>query len=126
MLEKRDALRRFCSYLVGNARRQLYNKLGVVGLDFCLVRCLVAHERAASVASVRDDISALRVGLCFDGAENTAARVRSVARIYVHVKRAEAEWTVVSRGVAEGKHRLSAVLADEAAIVFCKSFIFHK
>ena len=86
---------------------------------------LVSDYRATSVTAVYYDISLLGVGLCLDGAENTAAGVGSVAGVDINVERAEAEGAMIARGISEGEHLLAAVLADKAVIVFCESFVFH-
>ena len=75
---------------------ELYQKVAVIGLNLCLVSRFVAHGSTASVASVHDDESALCIGESLHGAENTAAIVSSVTGIYINVKRAEAERTVIS------------------------------
>ena len=75
---------------------ELYYKIGIVGLDLCLVCRLVAHYRAATVTAVDDDVSALGVGLCLDRAKYSSAGVGSVAGIYVNVQGAQTKRTVVS------------------------------
>ena len=57
---------------------------------------LVSHGLTASFASVDDYIALLGVGKSLNGAKDTAAAVCSVAGVYVNVKRAKAEGTVVS------------------------------
>ena len=83
-------------------RGELYEKVGVVGLDLCLVGGFVAHNRAATVAAVYDYISLFGVGLRLYRAEYSAAIVCPVTRVYIHVKRAKAKRTMVARRVAEG------------------------
>ena len=112
------------SYLQ-TTRCKLDNKVGVVGLDPCLVRRLVSYDLSALVASVYDYITALRIGECSYGAEYSAAFVCSITGVDIHVQRAKAERTMVSRGIAKGQYLLAAILADKACIVFCKSFSFH-
>ena len=75
---------------------------------------LVAHYGAAFVTAVDDDISALGVRLRFDRAKNSAAFVRSVTGVNIDMKRAKAEGAMVARRIAERKHLLAAILADEA------------
>ena len=89
------------------------------------MRGLVSYYGTASVAFVYDDIPLLRVRLCLDRTENTAAVVGSVTGVDIHVQRAEAEGAVVARGVAERKDLLAAALADEAVVVFGESLVFH-
>ena len=93
----------------------------VVGLA-ALKGGLISYHAAAFFTAVDDNISLLRIGKRLDGAENTAAIVCSVAGINIYVQRAEAEGTMVSRGVAKGLDLTSAVLTDKALVVFCKSF----
>ena len=86
---------------------------------------LISDDGAAFVTAVDDDVALLGVGLCLDGAENTAAGVGSVAGVDIYMQRAQAEGTMVSRGVAEGQNLLATAFADEAVVVFGKSFVFH-
>ena len=67
------------------SRSKLYKQLGVVGLDFCFVSRFVAHNAAATVTFVNDDVSLFRVGQGLDGAQNAAAIVCSVTRVYINV-----------------------------------------
>ena len=105
--------------------RQFDDKIEVVGLHLCLVRGAVANGLSALFATVYDYIAALRIRLCACRAENAAAFVRSVSRVYINVQGAEAEGAVVPRGVSKGENLLAAVLAYKAVIVFRKSLIFH-
>lgn len=100
-----------------NTCRQLDDEGGIVGLNLCLVCRLVTHDGAASVTAVNDNIALFGIGLCLYRAENTAAVVCPVARVNIHVQRAEAEGTMVPRRVAKGQDLASAVFADEARIV---------
>lgn len=100
-------------------------EIGVVRLNGCLVGSTVANNGTALVAPVDNDIAALWVGLCLDGAEDAAAAVCSVAGVDIHVQRAETEGAVVAGGVAQGEHLLAAVLADEAVVILGKSFSLH-
>ena len=74
---------------------------------------------------MNDNKALFGVGESLDRAENSAAIVGSVARVYINVKRAKAERTVIARGVAKGQNLFSAVLADKALVVFSKTLIFH-
>ena len=59
------------------------------------MRCLVANNRTAALATVNYDISALGIRLCLDGAKNAAAGVCSVAGVYINMKRAKAEGAMI-------------------------------
>ena len=74
--------RRVCSHPCG----ELDDEVGVVGLDLCLVCGLVADYRTAPVASVDDDISLFGIRLRPYRAQDSAAVVCSVTRIYIHVQ----------------------------------------
>ncbi len=52
----------------------------VIGLDLRLVRRLVAHGRAAPLATVRDHKPLLRVGLASDRSEQPSAGICAIAR----------------------------------------------
>ena len=113
-----------CLILVGlssDSCGELNEQIVVVGLNLCLVCRAVADGRAAFVAAVNYDISALCVGERLNGAQDTAAVVGSVTRIYINVQRAKTKGAVVSRGVSEREHLLAAILADKALVVFLKS-----
>ena len=97
---------------------KLYEKVGIVGLDFCLVGGFIADGCAASIASVNDDVSLFGVGLCPYRAEYSAAIVCPVTRIYINVKRAKAKRTVIARGIAKGHDLFAAIFAYKAGIVF--------
>jgi hypothetical protein len=86
---------------------------------------LVAHRSAAFVTAVDDDKALFGIGQSLYGTKDTVAIVGSVAGIYINVERAEAEGTVISRGVTKGKHLSATVLTDKACIVFLKSLVFH-
>ena len=75
---------------------ELDDKRCVIRLNFRLVRCLISHNSAASIASMNDNVALLRIRLCADRAENTAAIVGSVTGVDIHVERAEAEWAMIS------------------------------
>ena len=76
--------------------RESYYKVKIVRLILSLVRRLVAYGSTAPFAAVNDYITALGVGLRLYGAQNSAALVCPVSRIYVNVQRAKAEWAVVA------------------------------
>ena len=71
--------------LLYSACCELDNKRRIVRLDLCLVRRLISYDRAASVASVDNNVSLLRIGLGLDGAQNSSAVVCSVAGVYIYV-----------------------------------------
>jgi hypothetical protein len=104
---------------------ELDDQIHIVGLDLCLVSGLVSDRLAAFFTAVNYDISLLRVGHSTNRAEYSATFVGSVAGIYVHVERAEAEWTVISRGVDKGQNLFTAIFADKAGIIFSKTLVFH-
>ena len=56
----------------------------------------VANRGAAFVAAVNDNKALFGVGESLDRAENSAAIVGSVARVYINVKRAKAKWAMVA------------------------------
>ena len=87
---------------------------------------LVTDGLSTSFASVDDYKATFGVWLGLYGAQNTAASVCSVTRVYIHMKRAEAKWAVIARGVSKGQNLLAAGNTGKAAVVFCKSFVFHK
>ena len=107
------------------SRCQLYYHTYVIGLYLCLVCSLISHHGTALVTFMYDNVALLGIGLCLDRSENSATVVGSVAGVYIDVQRAEAEGTVISRGVAERQHFFSAILAYKSAVVFCESFVFH-
>ena len=88
MKEKRENLYRTC--------RQFYDKVGIVGLNFRLVSRLVSYRFTAFVTSVNYYVASLGVGKRPYRAKNSAAVVCSVAGIDIDVKRAEAEWAMIS------------------------------
>ena len=65
---------------------KFYNKIKIVGLHLCLVRRLVAYGLAATLTAVQDDISALGIRLCSNGAEDALAIVCSVPGVYIYVQ----------------------------------------
>ncbi len=99
-------------------RRELYYKIHIIRLDFCFVGCAVAHYLAALRAFMYQHEAVLGVGLSADRTEYTAALVGSVAGVYIHVKRAEAKRTVVTRGEAKRENLPFAILTDKAGVVF--------
>ena len=95
-------------------------------LSVVVIRGLVTSESSASSALVRDhESAALRIGLRSYGIHYSSAVGRAVSRVYVKVEAAETLRTMVARRVPERRHLGSAVLADESAVVFCKSFLIH-
>lgn len=85
----------------------------------------ITAESTASAAFVRDDKALLGIRLRENGIHNTAAVRCAVAGIYIEMETAEAKRAMVARGIAERRNLASAVLANEAAVVFCESFLFH-
>ena len=75
---------------------QLDEKVGIVGLDLGFVSRFVSYNGSALLAAVNDYITALRVGECLHGAENAAAGICAVSRVYINVERAKAERTMIS------------------------------
>ena len=75
---------------------KLDDKVGIVWLGLCLVGCLVADDGTAFIATVDDDISLFGVGLCPYRAENSAAVIRPVAGVDIHMERAKAEGTMIA------------------------------
>ena len=57
---------------------------------------LVADDGTAFIAAVDDDISLFGVGLRPYRAENSAAVIRPVAGIDIHMERAKAEGTMIA------------------------------
>ena len=106
-------------------RGKFYNKIKIVGLHLCLVRCLVAYGLAATLTAVQDDISALGIRHGGHGLQGAAARVGAISGIDIHVQAPQAKWAMVARGVAKGLDLLAAMRANKAVVVFGKSFYFH-
>lgn len=104
---------------------ELYDKRGIVGLNFRLVCRLISHYRAALITFVYDNVALFGIGLGFYRAENTAAVICSVTRVYIHVQRAKTEGAMVTRGIAEGQHLFAAILTHKAVVILGKSFVFH-
>ena len=96
----------------------------IVGL-VALKSSLVSNGLTAFVASVNDDKALLGVGKSLNGSKNSLALVGSVAGIYINVKRAETEGTMVSRGVSEWFNLSTAILTDKARIILFESLVFH-
>ena len=72
--------------LIFNSCRQLYNKVGIVGLYFCLVRRLVSYDLTAPVTPVYDNKSLFCVRLGTDWTQNSHTGVCAVARVNIHVQ----------------------------------------
>ena len=103
---------------------KLDKQIVIVGL--VTFKCgLVANGLTAFFTAVNDDKSLFGVGQSLYGTKNSLTGVRSVAGIYINVKRAEAEGTVISRCVAEGLNLSATVLTNKACIVLFKSLVFH-
>ena len=103
--------------------RQRDQKLDVVGLNGRLVRGAVAAYMAAFLAFMDDDVSASRICFNADRPHDAAAFGGSVAGVDVDVQRAKASRTMVPRRISERFDLKPAVCADEALIVFAKSFL---
>ena len=86
---------------------------------------LVATQLAALLTAVNNDVPALGIGHGRYRLQRAPARVGAVTGVDVHVQAPKAEWAVVARGVAKRLYLLATVRADEAIIVFRKSFYFH-
>ena len=65
------------------------------------------------------------IGEDFFRLESSAALAGAVTGVNVHVERPEAVGTMVSRGISERCDLAAAMGADEAVVVFGKSFCFH-
>ena len=72
-----------------------------------------------------DNEALLWVGESLYGTENSSAVIGSVTRVDVHMERAKAEGTVISRRVTKGQNLFSAILAGEALVIFSKTLVFH-
>ena len=79
-------------------------------------------DLAAFGAAVDDDVTLAGVGLGADGLQQAAAFIGAVAGVDVHVDGPQAEWAMVTGGIAKGLDLSAAVGADKAAVVFCKAF----
>ena len=90
----------------------------VIGLSFNAVSGAIALDFSAFSAFVENYISFFCVRYNLNCVHNTAAGVGAVSGIFVHVKGAKAEGTVVTRGAFHGKDLFFTVLADKARIVF--------
>ena len=86
---------------------------------------LVAADRPALAASVRQNEAALRVRFRRYRIHDPAAVRRPVARVDVEMQGAETPRTMVPRGVPEGRHFPPAVRADKSAVVFRESLVFQ-
>jgi len=71
--------------MLNRACGQLYQKVGIIRLNLCFVGSLVAHDLAAFFAFVHYYIAPFCIGERSYGAENSAAGICSVPRIYVNV-----------------------------------------
>ena len=78
----------------------------------------IAYHLTAFLAFVDKHEAVLGIGLGAYGAKYAATGVGSVARIYIHVKRAEAKRAMVSRGEAEGQDFFTAIFTYKTRVVF--------
>ncbi len=104
---------------------ELYYKVDVVGLVFCVGCRAVPAYCAAFPAAVDYYISLLCISFDLDRLKLSAALAGSVAGIFVHVKRPKAKRAMVSRRIAERFDLPAAVSADKSVIIFPKSLFFH-
>jgi len=105
---------------------QADQKIDIVGLNLCLVCRLISADLAAFFAAMNDDIAFFGIGFYLDRAQNTAARIRTVSGIDIHVQGAKATRTVIAGAVTQRLDGKPTVFTDEGVVVFCKSFLFHK
>lgn len=85
LINKKPPSGRF--FILSNfSRRQPDNQIKVIGLYFCLVRRLVAHDLAAFFTAVGKDISPLGVRLRPKRAQDSPAGICAVTRENVNVK----------------------------------------
>lgn len=82
-------------------------------------------DLTAASASVDDDEPLFGVGLCADGLHLPLAFAGAISGVDIHVEGPEAEGAVIARGIAQGLHGFSAVLADKATVIFDESFLLH-
>ncbi len=87
---------------------------GAVAVDFAAFGTLMDDNKA--LFGIGFGADRLHLPLAFAGA---------VTGVDVHMKRPEAEGTVIARGIAKGFYGLSAVLASKTAVVFGESFLLH-
>ena len=73
---------------------------------------------AAPCAFMNNNVSLLWIGNNFDRFHRGATFAGAITGVYVNVKRPEAEWAVIARGISEWLYLLAAMGADEAVIVF--------
>ena len=85
----------------------------------------VAYRLSAFIATVDYNKALFGVGKSLNGSKNALTFIGSVTGIYINVKRAKAEWTVISRGVAKRLNLSAAILTNKARIVLFKSLVFH-
>lgn len=74
---------------------EFYQKVVVIGLT-ALNSSLVAHGCTAFLATVYDNEALFGIGKRLYGAENAKTVVCSVTGVYVNVKRAKAEGTMIA------------------------------
>ncbi len=97
----------------------------IVRLILRLMCCFISPYLTAFRAFVNDDVAALCIGHCGDRLHLTAAFRRTVAGVFVKMKRPQAKRAVIARCIAERLDFFTAVSADKAGVVFRKPFRFH-
>ena len=93
---------------------------------FYLLAAWIGGSVEGFLALMNDDIAFFGIGFYLDRAQNTAARIRTVSGIDIHVQGAKATRTVIAGAVTQRLDGKPTVFADEGVVVFCKSFLFHK
>ena len=114
-----------CPVFLSLFRRQLDQFRHIIRLGFRLGGGLVAADRPAFGAAVGDNKSLFRIRLRGDGLHLPAAVRCPVAGILIQMEGPQAKRTMIAGGVAQGLYFLSAMSADESAVVLRKSFRFH-
>ena len=112
-------------FLYSGSASELDDQIDIIGLYFGFIGGAVTADLSAFIAFMDDDISFFGIGFGFDRAQDTAARIRAVSGIDIHVERAETAGAVVARAVTEGLDSQTAIFADEGIVIFCESFLFH-
>ncbi len=85
----------------------------------------ISAEGAAFFAFMDDDEAFFGVGFGFHGAEDSFAIGCSVSGVNIQVEGGEAMGAMVTGGIAEGEDFFAAACADEAVVIFGKSFVFQ-
>ena len=91
-----------------------------------IIRRFVSLERTAFAAFVSDDEALFGVWFCGYGIHDAFAVGCAVTGIDIEMQGAETYGAMVTRGIFQRRHFMSAVFADERIVVFCKSFGFHR